>query len=156
MAQDESLRKHLVELLRAGHAHVPFEAAVKDWKRQLRGVKAPNHAHSGWEILEHLRIAQWDIVGFSKSSTHISPEFPKGYWPDNETPPDDLSWKSSVDQFRKDQLAMETLVLDGEVNLHAAIPHGDGQTILREAMMLAQHNSYHIGQLLMLRKILGI
>ena len=155
MTQDESLRKHLVDLLRAGHAHVTFDTAVKDWKPELRGVKPAGAVHSAWQLLEHLRISQWDIVDFSKSADHVSPNFPDGYWPDEDAPADDAAWESSLEQFRRDHEAMQALVQDATADLHAPIPHGDGQTILREALMVAQHNGYHIGQLMTLRKMLG-
>ncbi len=155
MTHDESLRNHLVDLLRAGHAHVTFDAALEDWKPELQGIKPAGAAHTPWQLLEHLRIAQWDIVEFSRSADHVSPNFPDGYWPVGEAPADDAAWESSLEQFRRDHEGMQALVQDAAVDLHAPISHGDGQTILREALMLAQHNGYHIGQLMTLRKILG-
>lgn len=108
-----------------------------------------------WELFEHIRIAQWDILEFSKSAEHQSPEFPKGYWPESSEPQDADAWKQSVASFRRDLATMKELVLDPEVDLHAKIPHGDGQTILREAMLVADHNTYHLGQMVLVMKMLG-
>ena len=108
-----------------------------------------------WELFEHIRIAQWDILEFSKSAEHPSPEFPKGYWPESSAPQDADAWEQSVASFRRDLSAMKELVLDPEVDLHAKIPHGDGQTILREAMLVADHNTYHLGQMVLVMKMLG-
>jgi uncharacterized damage-inducible protein DinB len=108
-----------------------------------------------WELFEHIRIAQWDIVEFSKSAEHQSPEFPKGYWPESSQPQDADAWEQSVASFRRDLASMKALVLDPEVDLHAKIPHGDGQTILREAMLVADHNTYHLGQMVLVMKMLG-
>lgn len=108
-----------------------------------------------WELFEHIRIAQWDILEFSRSAEHVSPTWPKGYWPDASAPTDADAWKESVTSFRQDLAAMKELVLEPEVDLHAKIPHGDGQTILREAMLIADHNAYHLGQMVLIMKMLG-
>jgi uncharacterized damage-inducible protein DinB len=108
-----------------------------------------------WELFEHIRIAQWDILEFSKSAEHQSPEFPKGYWPESSKPQDADVWEQSVASFRRDLASMKALVLDPEVDLHGKIPHGDGQTILREAMLVADHNTYHLGQMVLVMKMLG-
>lgn len=155
MTPDESLRKHLMDNLQAGQAHVGFEQVVADWDAESRGVKPPGANHTAWQLLEHLRIAQWDILEFSESADHVSPEWPDGYWPDSEGPSDDPAWEESTRLFEKDLKAMQSLVTDPTTDLYARIPHGNGQTILREALILAAHNSYHIGQLMTLRKILG-
>ncbi len=156
MTQDESLRNHLVALLKAGHSHSPIGQVVAAWPSESRGTKPGDANHTAWQLLEHLRTAQWDILGFSLSADHVSPEFPDGYWPDSDTPPNDQAWEQSVEQFAKDLEAMRALVSDPSTDLHARIPHGDGQTILREALTLASHNSYHIGQLMTLRRVLGV
>ena len=156
MTQDESLRNHLVAVLKAGHSHSPIGQVVAAWPAPSRGSKPGEANHSAWQLLEHLRIAQWDILGFSRSADHVSPEFPDGYWPDTEAPPSEEAWDQSVAQFEKDLEAMQSLVSDPTTDLHARIPHGDGQTILREALTLASHNSYHIGQLMTSRKVLGV
>lgn len=108
-----------------------------------------------WEVFEHIRIAQWDILEFSRSAEHQSPEWPKGYWPSQSTPNDAKAWDESVASFTRDLEAMKQLVLDPSVDLHARIPHGDGQTVLREAMLVADHNAYHLGQMVLLMKMAG-
>jgi DinB superfamily len=150
-----SIRDHLVELLEGGHAHVPFEDAIADWPPQLRGTKPPGQPFTPWRLLEHIRIAQWDIVAFTKSAKHVSPEWPSGYWPASDAPTDAAAWDKSVAQVGRDRRAMQRLVRDPGTDLFARIPHGTGQTVLREALVLADHNSYHLGQLVLLRRLLG-
>jgi hypothetical protein len=106
-------------------------------------------------LLEHLRIAQWDILEFSRDGRHVSPPFPEGYWPSGDAPPDEEAWERSVSAFRADLKAMEALVADPSTDLFAPIPHGQGQTVLREALLVADHNAYHLGQLVLLRRLLG-
>ena len=155
MADDTSLRKHLLALLAAGQAHVNFEAAVKNVPVALRGKRPKGAEHSPWEILEHMRIAQWDILEFSRNPKHVSPPWPAGYWPQTKAPPNAKAWSQSVQAFLADLEAMRKLVAEESTDLFAAIPHGDGQTILREALLVAAHNSYHIGQLVLVRRLLG-
>ena len=106
-------------------------------------------------LLDHLRLAQWDILEFSRTSKHASPEWPKGYWPKAEAPPNPAVWNKSVQQFRKDLKSMQALIANPKTDLYARIPWGDGQTILREALLLADHNAYHLGQLVIVRRALG-
>jgi hypothetical protein len=155
MSNDKALREHLVNLLAGDSAHLNFEAAVKNMPADLRGKRPKGAEHSPWEILEHLRIAQWDILEFSRNPKHKSPDFPAGYWPASQAPPNDQAWKKSVDAFRSDLKAMTDLVNRPSTDLFAKIEHGDGQTILREALVLADHNAYHLGQLVLLRRMLG-
>ena len=155
MKKDKSLREHLVKLLKEGEAHVTFEAAAKDFPTNLRGKRPKGAEHSPWELLEHLRIAQWDILEFSRDPKHVSPEFPAGYWPNKPAPPNEKAWDKSIKAFRADLKAMVELVDDESTDLYAKIPHGDGQTILRQALLTADHNAYHLGQFVQLRKILG-
>ena len=152
---DDSLRKHLLDLLRGGSAHVEFDAAIAELPAKLRGVKPARLDLTAWRLLEHMRIAQWDILEFSRNSKHVSPEFPAGYWPQTDAPPSGAAWRKSVAAFRADLKAMLNLVEDAATDLFARIPWGDGQTILREAMLIADHNAYHLGQLVMLRRLLG-
>ena len=152
---NQSLREHVVEFLRGGHAHVSFKDAIADWPPELRGAKPPRQPFTGWRLLEHIRISQWDIVEFTKSAKHVSPKWPEGYWPDGDAPPDAAAWDTSVAQVERDCRAMERLVRDAGTDLFARIPHGSGQTVLREALVLADHNSYHLGQLVLLRRLLG-
>jgi len=152
---DRSLRDHLVELLAEGHAHVTFKAAIADWPAELRGAKPPGQPFTPWRLLEHIRISQWDIVEFTKSAQHVSPEWPAGYWPTRDAPPDAAAWDKSVAKVKRDLREMERIVTDPKTDLFARIPHGTGQTVLREALVLADHNAYHLGQLVLLRRLLG-
>ena len=152
---DKQLREHLVYLLDGGGAHAKFDAVAKDLPEKLRGVRPNGLPHSAWMLLEHLRLAQWDILDFSRNSKHKSPEWPEGYWPKNEKPSGAADWDKSIEQFRKDLKAMQDLVSNPATDLYAPIPWGDGQTILREALLVADHNAYHLGQLVDLRRLLG-
>jgi hypothetical protein len=155
MDQTDGLRRHLLELLGGGHAHLDFDAAVANLPAELRGVRPPNLSHTPWRLVEHLRIAQWDILRFSVDPAHVSPEFPAGYWPAGDAPPDAAAWDRSIAAFKADLRAMMDLVADPAIDLFAPIPHGQGQTILREALLGADHNAYHLGQLVTVRKLLG-
>jgi hypothetical protein len=154
MSQDDQpLRKQLGELLTGAHAHIDFDATVADLPPALRGAKPEGAPHTPWQLLEHLRLAQSDILEFSRDPKHVSPKWPEGYWPDADAPPEDGAWDRSVDSFRRDLEAMNSLV--AEADLYTPFPWGKGQTLLREALMLADHNSYHLGQLVLTRKLLG-
>jgi hypothetical protein len=157
MTADETaaLRDHLLYLLQGGGAHVDFVAAVADLPAGLRGGKVAGLPHTPWRLLEHLRIAQWDILEFCRNPRHVSPTFPEGYWPKGDAPPDDAAWNGSVAMFRADLRAMQDLVADPATNLFAPLPHGKGQTVLREALLAADHNAYHLGQLIVVRRLLG-
>ena len=155
MKSDKSLREHLLNLLTSDGAHVDFETAVQDIPASVRGKRPEGAAHSPWEVLEHMRIAQWDILEFTRNPKHRSPEFPDGYWPSTAAPPNEKAWEQSVKAFRADLKAMSDLVADESTDLFSKIPHGDGQTVLREVLVLADHNAYHLGQLVELRRSLG-
>jgi DinB superfamily len=155
MAESDALRQHLLDLLRGRNAHADFDASVADFPSRLRGVKPPGAPHTAWQLLEHMRIAQWDILEFSRDAKHKSPPWPEGYWPKSEAPPKAASWNNSLRSFRADLKAMAKLVADKKTDLFAKIPHGSGQTILREALLIADHNSYHLGQMVLLRRLLG-
>jgi hypothetical protein len=155
MENDQPVREHVVKLLAGGQAHVTFDAAVKGLPATLRGKRPKGAEHSPWEILEHMRIAQWDILEFSIDAKHVSPAWPSGYWPKSKTPPNDKAWAKSVRAFHADLDAMCKLVAAESTDLYAPIPHGDGQTILREALLIADHNAYHIGELVLVRRLLG-
>jgi hypothetical protein len=133
-------------------AHVDFKSAVDDFPPELRGKKPGRAPHSAWELLEHLRLAQEDILDFSRNPDYQERKFPGDYWPKSQAPPDEDAWDRSVAQFQKDLSEMQSLVAKSD--LTAKIPHGTGQTLLREALVLADHNSYHLGQLMFLRKML--
>lgn len=152
---EDSLREHLIELLQGGSAHQPTEMLLRDFPMALAAAKLPAYPHTPWQLLEHIRIAQWDILEFSRDSSHVSPKFPEGYWPESDAPQDAAAWVGSVDAVCRDLRSMIDLVEDKGTDLFARIPHGDGQTILREALLVADHNAYHLGQLMMLRRALS-
>ncbi|HLI33535.1 MAG TPA: DinB family protein [Terriglobia bacterium] len=152
---NKALRDHLLYLLGGGGAHLDFEKAISGLPPELRGAKPKGAPHSPWQLLEHLRIAQWDILEFSRNPKHVSPDWPAGYWPATEAPPDQKAWEKSVKSFRADLEAMKELVANPATDLYAQIPHGEGQTILREALLVADHNAYHLGQLVLVRRLLG-
>jgi hypothetical protein len=153
--QDQSLRQHLQELLAGGSAHATFDATTKGLSPNLRGAKPANFPHSPWMLLEHMRLAQWDILEFSRNPKHVSPAWPAGYWPKAPAPPNASAWNKSLQQFGRDLNAMQKLVANRKTDLFARIPWGTGQTILREALLVADHNAYHLGQLLDVRRLLG-
>ena len=153
--ENKSLREHVLYLLRSGGAHVDFDSAIAGLAARLRGARPPGAQHTPWEILEHIRIAQWDILRFSTDPKHVSPDFPGGYWPKSEAPPTKTAWDKSVKAFRRDLKAMQKLVQNPKTDLFASIPHGQGQTVLREALLVADHNAYHLGELVLVRRLLG-
>jgi len=151
----DSVREQVISLLRGGNAHVTFEDAVENIAPKFRGVKPEGAEHSAWELLEHIRIAQWDILEFSRDPKHVSPDWPKGYWPKTAKPASDAAWKKSIASIKKDREAMIKLVSNPKTDLSARIPHGTGQNILREALLIADHNAYHLGQLVLLQRLVG-
>jgi len=155
MKNEKSLREHVLNLLKGDGAHVDFEAAVKDLPANFRGKRPKGAEHSPWEVLEHLRIAQWDILEFIRNPKHVSPEFPSGYWPRSETPPSEKSWDQAVAAFRADLKAIGDLLPNDSTDLFAPLPHAEDKTILREVLLVADHNSYHLGELVLLRRLLG-
>ena len=149
-----SLRDHVRSLLRGRNAHIGFEDFVKDFPVDACGRKIEGLPYTAWQVLEHMRIAQWDILEFSRDASHKSPKFPQGYWPDPDEPGNAELWKNTVERFREDLKQMEGLVADPSTDLFARIPHGKGQTILREALLVADHNAYHLGALLVMSRML--
>lgn len=152
---DKALRDQLVELLKGGGAHAKFEEAVAGISTKNRGKKPAGLPHSPWMLLEHLRIAQRDILEFSRNPKYVAPDWPNDYWPKSPVPPTALAWNKSIASFRKDLKSMQALVANPKTDLFARIPWGDGQTILREALLVADHNAYHIAQLVDVRRLLG-
>ena len=151
----DPVREQLLALLRGGNAHATIDDVLKNFPVKLRGVKPKDAPHTAWQLLEHMRIAQWDILEFSRDAKHTSPSWPEGYWPDAEEPPSSGAWDDSVKAVKRDLKALQKLVEDPKTDLHAKIPHGTGQTIFREALLAADHNAYHLGQLVLLRRLLG-
>ncbi len=152
---NDPVREQVIKLLQGGQAHVTLDDVVKDFPAKLRGIKPEGAPHTAWQLLEHMRIALWDILEFSRDAKHVSPAWPAGYWPKTDKPANDAAWKKSIASIKKDLLAMQKLVEDPKTDLYAKIPHGTGQNILREALLVADHNAYHIGQMLLLRRLLG-
>ena len=150
----DPVREQVMKLLRGGQAHLTLDDVVKDLPARLRGAKPTGAPHTAWQLVEHMRIALWDILEFSRDAKHISPPWPDGYWPKDDKPPSDAAWTSSIESIRRDMAAMEKLVEDPKTDLYSKIPHGTGQNILREALLVADHNAYHVGQLMLLRRML--
>jgi hypothetical protein len=155
MKTDNLLRSHLLELLKGGHAHLDFDKAIAGLPAKLRGKKPPGLPHTPWRLVEHMRIAQWDILRYSVDPKHVSPEFPAGYWPKGDAPPDSKAWDQSLAAFRADLQAMMDLVSNPANDLFKPIAQDQNHTILREALLLADHNAYHLGQLVTVRRLLG-
>lgn len=150
-----ALRRHLVELLKGGNAYATFDGIITGIPPKLRGRKPPRMPHSPWMLLEHLRLAQRDILEFSRNPKYVAPSWPKDYWPRTPAPPSAAAWNASVKAFRSDLKAVQRLVANPKTDLFAKIPWGKGQTILREALLVADHNAHHLGQLLDIRRLLG-
>lgn len=155
MNRDAMLRQQLIKLIESSEAHAEFEDAVGEFPEELRGKRPDGCPHSPWQLLEHMRIAQWDILEFTRDPRHQSPDFPDGYWPADPEPPDADAWDKTVKAFLADRRELCALVRDESLDLFAKIPHGDGQTVLRQALLTADHNAYHLGQLLLLRRAFG-
>ncbi len=151
---DKALREQIVSLLAGGNAHLSFDDFIKDFPHQKCGERIQGLPYTAWQVLEHMRIAQWDILEFSRDAQHVSPKWPKGYWPEKEDVGSTVKWDETVEKFRYDLKQMEDLVNDPATDLFAKIPHGSGQTILREALLLADHNSNHLGALIAMTRLL--
>lgn len=152
MDKQKELREHLLELLEGKSAHIDLETAIKKFPVAEINTRIENAPHTAWELSEHIRIAQWDIVEFSRDKKHVSPKFPDGYWV--KTKGTKASWEKMCEKISKDLQAMRDLIADEKTDLFAKIPHGDGQTVLREALLVADHNAYHLGQILFIMKTL--
>lgn len=152
---DQDLRDHLLWLLQGGHAHIDLAGALAELPDSLRGEKAREVPHSPWRLLEHMRIAQRDILEFSRNPEHVSPAFPEGYWPEGDAPPDEDAWPASIAAFEQDADDFANLIADPQNDLFEPFAWGNGETLLREALLLADHNAYHIGQLIVVRRALG-
>jgi hypothetical protein len=152
---DQQLREHLLFLLKGGGAHISFDDEIGHWTVPLAGTKVANFPHTAWMLLEHMRLAQWDILEFCRNVKYAARNWPDDYWPASEAPLDEKAWAASIAGFKKDLRTMQQLVANPKVDLYARIPWGDGHTMLREALLVADHNAYHLGQLVMLRKSIG-
>ncbi|HXQ27407.1 MAG TPA: DinB family protein [Candidatus Acidoferrales bacterium] len=152
---EKILRDYVRRAMDSHEAHVDWKGALKNFPAKHRGTRPKGAPHSAWELLEHVRIATWDILEFSRDAKHVSPDWPGGYWPKKPAPPNAAAWEKSVKSLEHDLEEMGKLVTDPKTDLLARIPHGSGQTILREAVLIADHNAYHLGQLVLVRRLLG-
>ena len=155
MDHDKQLRQQLTKMIDWNEAHADFASAVADFPAKLRGRVPEGFPHSAWQLLEHIRIALWDMVEFSSNAKHKSPKWPEGYWPKDPAPPKEKAWEQSVNAVQGNLEAMRQLISDPKHDLFAPLPHGSGQTLLREALLIADHNAYHLGQLVLVRRALG-
>ena len=155
MDHDKQLRQQLAKFLDWGEAHADLSAAVAEFPPELCGRVPEGFPHSAWQLLEHIRIALWDIVAFSRGSKHKSPPWPDGYWPKAPAPPSEESWQQSIEAIKELLEEMRELIADPKRDLLAPIPRGTGQTLLRELLLVADHNAYHLGQLVLVRRALG-
>lgn len=156
MKENARLVEHLMEMLRGGHAHTKFEDAVKGVPIAKAGIRPEGCPHSVWELVEHIRLAQHDILKFSEGPKWKSPKWPEGYWPKSPKPRDAAAWRKALAEVRSSLKTFEKLLSKRAGELEATFPWGDGQTLLREALLIADHNAYHIGQIVLVRRLLGI
>ena len=154
-AEDRGLREELVKFLRGGQAHADLKSVVDDFPVKARGAVPKGAEHSAWQELEHIRIALHDLLDFSTNPNYVQPQWPADYWPKEAAPASAKAWDASVRAVKKDLADFEKLVTNPKSNLYATIPWGDGQTLLREVLVAGQHTSYHLGQLVLLRRLLG-
>ena len=153
-SKDQSLRDHILYVLRGEGAHISFEDLVADFPVEKCGERIEGLPYTAWQVLEHIRIAQWDILEFSRDGKHVSPKWPEGYWPKPQELGNATLWNETVEKFREDLKQMEAMAADPATDLFAKIPHGTGQTILREALLVADHNAYHLGALAVMSRLL--
>jgi hypothetical protein len=151
--ESNAFRKELISHLRGGHAHADFDAAVKDFPGELRGKRPHDLPHSAYQLVEHLRIAQWDIVEYALNPKHKSPDFPDGYWPKSAEPPDAKAWEKSVAAFRADRKKLVAAL--EKADILAPITHANNETLASKTVLLIDHNAYHLGQLILLRRLLN-
>jgi hypothetical protein len=156
MKKPDALRKQLVEILDFAHAHVDFDTVIKGIPPKLRGVKPKNLPYSIWQLLEHLRLAQSDILDFCRNRKYKAMKWPDDYWPKKPAPPSPAAWTKSVAAYRSDRKAFQKLTANPQIDLFAKIPHGDGQTYLREILLAVDHAAFHIGEIVVARRLLGV
>lgn len=154
MDQHQILTNELIKLLEGRGAHATLKDALANVPADMRGVKPNNLPYSIWQLAEHIRIAQWDMLEFCKDSSHKSPKWPDGYWPEESSPADDATWEKTIEEINTDQ--NEFIALLKSEDIYARLPHGTGQSILREALQIADHTAYHTAEIILLRRLLGI
>lgn len=155
MSNESFIREELVFLLRKGNAHMPFEEAVLNFPIRHINTKPKNISYTFWHLVEHIRLTQWDIIDFTQNPNYKEPKWPHDYWPEKDAIATKISWDRSVKQVLKDLDEMVGIVRNPKTDLFAKIPHGNGQTILREALVIADHNAYHVGELAILRQVMN-
>ena len=151
----DSVRDLIARLLAWEDAHVSFDKAVADIPPDLRGKIPHNLPYSAWQLVEHLRIAQHDILDFCLNPNYEETKWPDDYWPESAAPPSQAAWDDSIRRFQQDRTALRQLAADERFDLEARIPHGNGQTYLRELVLVADHTAYHVGQIVLVRRLLG-
>jgi len=154
MSNDAVMREQLLALLRGGNAHMTFDEAVADFPVEYINRKPPHVPYTPWHLLEHMRLAQWDILEFSRDPKHRSPDWPEGYWPDRAEQADEARWRQTLQRFRADLEALQALVADPKTDLLSPLPHAPGYTLFREILLAADHNAYHIGEFAILRQVM--
>ena len=154
MKNDAVVREQLSFLLGGGNAHMPFISAVEGFPSEHFNTRPPNIPYTFWHLLEHIRIAQWDILEFIRNPGHVSPDWPRGYWPDEDKIVDEKVWENTIKAIESDRLVLQELVIDPDTDLYAALPHGAQYNIVREILVLADHNAYHIGEFSILRQVI--
>ncbi len=155
MDADQQVREQLIDLLTGGNAHMPFDQAVENFPVEAMNVEAPNIPYTPWRLLEHMRIAQWDILEFIRNPKHVSPPWPEGYWPPADARADQERWNRTVQEFRSDQRVLQKMVQDPANDLYASLPHAEGYNLLREILVAADHNAYHLGEFGLIRQALN-
>jgi len=154
-AADTLLREQLLHLLNGGNAHMTLEEAVADYPAESMNTVFPNGTYSSWRLLEHIRLSQWDILDFIRNPEYQEREWPKEYWPPQAAQASEADWKETLESFQRDMQALQDIAMDPQIDLHARIPWGTGQTILREILLVADHNAYHIGEFAIMRQVMG-
>lgn len=155
MNQDKIVRKHLLDLLDGDQAHMRLDEAVKEYPIKMANTKFPNGEYSSWHLLEHIRRTQKDILEFITSSNYQEKDWPKDYWPDKNEKTTEKDWNKTIEQFKKDIIALKKIVSDPKTDLYAKIPWGEGQTIFREILLTADHSAYHIGEFAIMRQVMN-
>ena len=155
MTSDQVVRQQLLALLNGGNAHMTFEQAVADFPAEHFNTRPLNIPYTPWHILEHLRIAQWDILDFIRNPDYITPEWPKEYWPDPEAIAHQKQWDKTINSFLENLQSLRDIVSDPETDLYAPIPHAPDYNIFREMLVVSDHNAYHIGEFAILRQVMS-
>jgi hypothetical protein len=155
MDPDKLVREHVLQLLQGGNAHMTFEQAVADFPMEHINTTFPNGTYTPWHLLEHLRLTQWDILDFMRNPNYQEMEWPRDYWPARDSTATEADWQRTIRSFQADMRALQDLALDPRTDLYARIPHGTGQTPLREFLVVADHNAYHIGEFAIMRQVMG-